>query len=1104
MNQTTLNFNITKNNEFFHAELAADDGKIFAKNSFAYKLDNITILTEIDDFDLSKKSPAERNKRMRGFGENLYKKVFSKKMTKSLKEALKNTDWLRFVIRIDEKAKELSQIPWEFLHDSSDFIACNEKISLYRCPQGIKYSPLPSIDNKIKILCLISNPLDLEDKHRLNAEIEQERMLQALNSALATQNIEIEFEDEANLENLEAAFDEGKYHILHYSGHGSFSKEKGGELLLEDESGKAHPVGLQKLESIFKKGMAKGLRLIFLSGCQTAKTRGRDAFKDLARPLLKIGMPAIIAMQYSMYDESGILLAEIFYKGVARGDSIDVALNNARRRLRLNEKPWIEGDFATPVLFTNNPDCLESKKQDKLEDVISFDIKADSWAQVPLQQLGTGFIGRRKELREIKNLFLRQNIRAIILHGIGGIGKTVTATQAARRMRKFFHGVIAFDCGQGAVSSDRIVTDIHQFLSLNGYTGLQDIVHAQLTAIQKATYLAQIFEKMSLLLIFDNMESLLDDEQKRSIKDPDLAGFFKTLINGTTRGTKFMFTSRYTFNLLQDKRKDNEIQTIGYRLQQAFHEINLADVSRPEAHMIMNKFPSLITADYQLKNEIYEKLGGHPYALTIFAHFCRQKAPCDVLFGLKEVNTEMARFTMMDMAWDRLSGRAKNLLKRISVFEKAVYLNALEWVLGEEQELDPSLLALEKERIKENILKSDDEEAKKWLEGLKDDELEKFIIENRPKERKAELITADIEELIHWGLIVLLSDEENEGSRYIVHHLVKEFCRQKMEQEEYKSALIDAADFYLNEAKKYPNESQGQVFTKLDARNFFFRAKEFEKAANIVNEVQEFLNRWGFISLLEQLLYESVETLTGKSQAIALGSLATIYKNRGKYDKAVELYEQVYKVFEEINNQYNMAVIRHQIGMIYQDKGEYEKALNEYKTSLEIKEQINDKKGIGESCHQIGNIYYLQGEYEKALIEYRASLEIAEQIGDKSGISDTRHQIGIIYQDTGEYEKALNEYKASLEIAEELGDKNGIANTIGQLGLIDEEQENYENAFEKYIMAFSIFIELQSPNAQISVNNLKRLRSKWGAENFDEAWAAKTGGAVPEAFLSEL
>ena len=104
----------------------------------------------------------------------------------------------------------------------------------------------------------------------------------------------------------------------------------------------------------------------------------------------------------------------------------------------------------------------------------------------------------------------------------------------------------------------------------------------------------------------------------------------------------------------------------------------------------------------------------------------------------------------------------------------------------------------------------------------------------------------------------------------------------------------------------------------------------------------------------------------------------------------------------------------------------------------------------------------------------------------------------MIYQDRGDYGQSLAHYERSLKINEELGNRNGIASSLGQMGQLFLQLGQYMNALEHFLTALSIFTKLQSPYAAQAANDLKRLRSAWGAEAFDAAWQEATGEAVPE------
>ena len=125
-----------------------------------------------------------------------------------------------------------------------------------------------------------------------------------------------------------------------------------------------------------------------------------------------------------------------------------------------------------------------------------------------------------------------------MLHGFGKIGKTVTVTQIARRLRKSFQGVYAFDCATDPLSPEQIVSELHDFLITNGFKSSDDLAHTPMPPVQTAEYLAQLLMQVPLLLIFDGMETLLEKTTQRTIADPDVAAFFKTLLNATVDGTK--------------------------------------------------------------------------------------------------------------------------------------------------------------------------------------------------------------------------------------------------------------------------------------------------------------------------------------------------------------------------------------------------------------------------------------------------------------------------------------------------------------------------------------------------------------------------------------
>lgn len=230
-------------------------------------------------------------------------------------------------------------------------------------------------------------------------------------------------------------------------------------------------------------------------------------------------------------------------------------------------------------------------------------------------------------------------------------------------------------------------------------------------------------------------------------------------------------------------------------------------------------------------------------------------------------------------------------------------------------------------------------------------------------------------------------------------------------------------------------------------------------------------------------------------------SIGIIYQKRGNHKQALAHYERSLKIAEETGNRSGVAISQHQIGMIYRERGNYGQALVHYERSLKINEELGNRNVIAPSLGEIGIIYQEQGDYEQARAHYERSLKIEEETGSRSGIATALHLLGNLDYLRGDHDQALDYYRRSLQINEELGNRYGIAFSHGQLGQFFLERGQYEEAFEHSLMAFFITARMKLPDIWRAIADLKKLRSAWGTEPFDEAWQEATGEPVPDYLI---
>ena len=168
-----------------------------------------------------------------------------------------------------------------------------------------------------------------------------------------------------------------------------------------------------------------------------------------------------------------------------------------------------------------------------------------------VQVMKEGFVGRQKELRILQKALLSGVKRAAIVHGWGGIGKTVLATRLALRMNRHFEGFYGYKCNAQTRPED-ILNGLCAFLNMAGISALNQILYSPAPLQVKTAALVSILNQKRFLIILDNFESCLDESQPE-IADPELRQFVEHLLNATASSTKYIITTRYDFDPLEGR-----------------------------------------------------------------------------------------------------------------------------------------------------------------------------------------------------------------------------------------------------------------------------------------------------------------------------------------------------------------------------------------------------------------------------------------------------------------------------------------------------------------------------------------------------------------------
>jgi hypothetical protein len=291
---------------------------------------------------------------VRQFGAKLFSAVFAADVLAcfrmSLEKAIEQNAGLRIRLRLAE-VPELSDLPWEYLYNATlkRFLSLSAETPVVRyLDLAERIQPL-LVDLPIRVLVMVASP---KDYPALDVEAEWSKLKSALSDLEAQKRVVIERLPQATLQALQRHLRRETCHVFHFIGHGGFDAGSGeGLLVLEDDQGRADPVGSQYLGALLHDH--RPLRVAVLNACEGARGGRSDPFAGTAQSLVQQGIPAVIAMQFEITDEAAIVFAHELYLAIADGWAVDAALAEARKALyaRTNDVEW-----GTPVLYMRASD----------------------------------------------------------------------------------------------------------------------------------------------------------------------------------------------------------------------------------------------------------------------------------------------------------------------------------------------------------------------------------------------------------------------------------------------------------------------------------------------------------------------------------------------------------------------------------------------------------------------------------------------------------------------------------------------------------------------------------------------------------------------------
>lgn len=908
----------------------------------------------------------------------------------------------------------LLNLPWELVEMQPDLpLGCDPRWAFLRLPLPADVAvrvPLPD-PGPIRLQFLAAAPTDSVP---LDFEREEDGMLRAIGT-LSKEVIVLPFAETGGIDELAALVGQHCPHLVHLSGHGVVDPNGIGHFGFEDERGHSDLQPVFELMNRVFRGSAT--RCVVLNACQTAKA----ATAGLAQKLVESGIPLVIGWAASVADDLATAFIEVFYKHLAKGEAVPLAIARAREhiwrrsRVTVGQQQLIDATFTLPQVYALGSTIA-------LYDRTASPQKYEGPKTVPfllgdgIKGLTEGFIGRRMVQQELIPALRDGGITFAVLHGMGGMGKSTLATRAANRLTE-----AGFKCypvrasggeapeQNGAITLQKLRSAVSQALLEAGETeGYVTFENGKIPFELRLGVAVSALCSHRAVFVLDKFEDVLDVATLH-IVHPELSAAYQYFARNLTRGSRVLVTCRFlpadtptdtptVWSHSLDELSDSEF----------FKFLRRDDVV--EGRMQRGELP------YEWLEQLHKTIGQVPGFLDQVRAVLRTADPDQLTddtaadgSSLEQKRQKYYEGIFLPKLYDQLTPNGQRLCSRLAVSELPLPHDGLAGLLERGQ--------AEAETAARNG-------ADYGLLVAFETGLPRTTVYHPPGLLRVWLAAP-----------ARLTGSESRQC----HRFLATYWRNTLESRRDPRSITpgDAELQACLSHSRTAQDLQTQMWAACQISSRLFGFSAWELSRRLLNEIP-----------------------VSQRDATTWQLLGSVELNTGDYPAARSALSQAITLFRAVGEKAGEATTLHELSGIELKTGDYSAAKASTLQVLALWRAIGDKDGEATSLHQLGSIQLNMGDYSAATTSLTEALEVFRTIGNKQGQATALHELGGIGSRTGDYPTAKAALAEALNLLRAIGNKAGEAHTLDTLGGIEIATGDFSAAKTSLTQAITLFISI--------------------------------------------
>ena len=675
------------------------------------------------------------------------------------------------------------------------------------------------------------------------------------------------------------------------------------------------------------------------------------------------------------------------------------------------------------------------------------------------------FVGRHRELAEIRTLLADPDVRLVVLTGPGGVGKTRIATEIAKdQAGAFADGVFVVHLSQLRTPT-LVLPTIAAALGIDGRrdADLQDAV-------------IDFLAPRECLLVLDNFEQVVG-----------AAPVLTRLLEAAAQLT-ILVTSRVVLGLYGEYIYPVPPMIVpttdvdGALTPESLLELEGVQLFVERARAIVPGF-RLQHGDVPAMQTIIEGLDGLPLAIELAASRLRT-------FSLQELAARVGqRLDLLEHPGSSCPDRLRTMRKTIAWSYDL--LPADEQAMFRRLSLFIGTWTLDDARaISHGYGAPQGDEPAAGARGASPDDWS--VIEH-------------VSSLVDKSLIRRVAGEHGQPSFGMLETLREYGIEQLHEANEYDRAVERYIDYVLgvvrDAAPHLTGADQVLWLDRLAALHADVRVvfqlvttrEPVDLALRLATDIWRFGYSRGHVGesleWLEIALARAPERTPLRAEALnAAGVLLTVL---GDDERSRRMHEEALVIAEESGHDEAVGMAYLGLGDIAVGRGDYDRARQMVAAADSLLDGGKNKRAAAVAKTNLGNLLWTLGDVDQALAAHAESRVLFEAIGDRRGVAWTHTNIGRIALDGGDYGRAVADLQGAVRLYDELDDRIGLAEAFAALAEVAFASGDYARAAALLGASEALRIDVEYPVPAIDQERYRHLTAETrnrGPEAFDQSW----------------